>query len=190
MLAAGKEPEVLTGEAARIAIAEAVAATTASKPPPSPNELDRLDTVLTEGGAAALFGDKPLLSDLARLADTDQAAFAAQRATLKGLVSLRDLDNALKPLRREQARERPPALLGEAGYCVQDGRICPKCGTPDGGTALVPLCNFTARITEVVTRNDGAEQTAYFTLAGTLPGDRELPPVPVPAADFVEADRV
>ena len=53
----------------------------------------------------------------------------------------------------------------------------------------MPLCNFTARITEVVTRNNGAEQTAYFTLAGTLPGDRGSRPS-VPAANFVEADRV
>src|SRR5262249_35030460 len=136
------------------------------------------------GGAAALFHDRPLLEALARLAAADPAAFAARRATLKGLVSLRDLANALQPFLREQARERPPVLLGQAGYRTDRGRLCRERGTPDGGIALVPLCNFTARITEAVARDDGAEQTTLFTLGGVLADGRQLPAVPVPAADF------
>ncbi|HKI33594.1 MAG TPA: DUF3854 domain-containing protein [Gemmataceae bacterium] len=184
LLAAGKAPEVLTGEAALAAVREAVGAATAGDPPPAPDELDRLSAVLADGGAPALFADKKLLEALARLASTDPAAYAARRATLKRLVSLPDLEKALKPLLREQARERPPVLLTEAGYRIEDDRICRECGTHDGGTSLVPLSNFTARITEVVTRDDGAEQTALFTLAGALMDGRKLPPVQVTAADF------
>jgi hypothetical protein len=184
LLAAGKAPEVLTGDAARAAIREALAAATASEPTPAPDELDRLPGVLANGGAAALFSDRALLQALARLASADPAAFAARRANLKGLLSLRELDAALKPFRREQAREQPPVLLTEAGYRIDAGRICRVRGTPDGGTALVPLCNFTAQITEVVTRDDGVEQTALFTLTGALDHGRELPPVQVPAAEF------
>jgi hypothetical protein len=185
LLAAGKAPEVLAGEAAQAAVREALAAATAGEPPPAPDDLERLDAVLAAGGAVALFNDRPLLEALARLKAADPAAFAARRATLKGQgVSLRDLDNALKLYLGKQARERPPVLLAEAGYRIEGGRICRERGTPDGGTALVPLCNFTARITEVVTRDDGAEQTALLTVAGALADGRELPPVPVPAAAF------
>jgi hypothetical protein len=183
LLAAGKTPELLTGEAARAAIGEALAAATAGEPPPPPDELDRLPEVLA-AGAAALFADRPLLQALARLAASDPAAFAARRAALKGLVSLRDLDRALEPFRREQARERPPVLLAEAGYRVEGGRLCHERGTPDGGASLRPLCNFTARIVESVARDDGAEQTALFTVAGALADGRQLPPVQILAADF------
>jgi hypothetical protein len=184
LLAAGKAPELLTGEAARAAVGEALAAATADEPPRAPDELDRLSVVLADGGAPALFADRKLLAALARLKDADPGAFAARRAALKGRVSLRDLDAALRPFLRDQARERPPALLTEAGYRVEGGRLCRTRGTPDGGTALVPLCNFTARITETVVRDDGAEQTALFTVAGALADGRPLPPVPVPADNF------
>ncbi|MBI1913615.1 MAG: DUF927 domain-containing protein [Planctomycetes bacterium] len=184
LLAAGKAPAVLTGEAARVAIGEAVAAATAGELPQEPSPLDRLPDVLAAGGAAALFNDKPLLEALARLKTANPAGFAARRAVLKGLVSLRDLDAALKPFLREQAQERPPVLLNEAGYCIDNGRIVREVSTHDGGLATIPLCNFTARITEVVVRDDGAEQTAFFALAGALADGRELPAVQVPAADF------
>jgi hypothetical protein len=184
LLAAGKPPEALAGDAALAAIREALAASTAGEPPPEPDGLAQLTEVLAGGGAPALFGDKPLLSALARLKATEPAAFAARCAAIKGLVSLRQLDAALKPLLCEQARERPPAPLSEAGYRVASGRICRERGTRDGGTELVPLCNFTARLTEVVTRDDGAGLTSLFTAAGALTDGRELPPVQVPAADF------
>ncbi len=55
LLAAGKPPELLAGELALAATAEAVAAASAGEPPPPPDELDRLDAVLADGGAPALF---------------------------------------------------------------------------------------------------------------------------------------
>jgi hypothetical protein len=184
LLAGGKAPEVLAGEAALAAARETLAAATVGACGAAPDELGRLAVVLAEGGAPALFADRPLLQALARLAAADPAAYAARRATLKGLVSLRDLDAALKPFIREQARERPPVVLADGGYRVEGGRLCREHGTPDGGAVLVPLCNFAARITEVVTRDDGAEQTVLFTVAGTLADGRSLRPVPVTAADF------
>jgi hypothetical protein len=184
LLAAGRAPELLVGEAALAAVREALAAATAGEPPPETDGLERLAEVLAAGGAPALFADQELLKALARLKAADPAAFASRRATLKGLVPLPDLDNALKPFIRAQARERPPALLAEAGYRIDQGRICRERMTLDGGMALVPLCNFTAQITEVVSRDDGAEQTALFSVAGATAGGRELPPVSVPAMDF------
>jgi hypothetical protein len=184
LLAAGKAPELLTGAAARAAVREALAAATAGGPPPAPDELDRLDAVLAAGGAVALFNDRTLLEALARLKAADPAAFAARRAALKGQrVSLSDLDDALKLYLGQQARARPPVLLAAAGYRVAAGCIVRERLTPDGPVEE-PLCNFTARITEVVTRDDGAEQTALLTLAGSLADGRQLPPASVPAADF------
>jgi hypothetical protein len=181
-LAAGAAVEVLVGDDARQALAEIVAEGTAGEALPEPGPLDRLDEVLARG-AAALFGDRPLLEALARLAAADRPAFAARRAALKGTVSLRDLDAALKPFLLEQARERPALLMEAADYRVSEGRIVRKRQTPDGPVE-VPLCNFTARITEAVVRDDGAERTTYFTLAGALADARELPPVQVPAGEF------
>ncbi|HEV3080975.1 MAG TPA: DUF927 domain-containing protein, partial [Gemmataceae bacterium] len=188
LLSAGKSPEVLSGDAALTAIREiAVAAGVKSR---EENVLERMADVLATGGAPAVFADRPLLEALARLKSSDPAAFAARRAAIKGQISLRDLDAALKPLQRQQANERPPALLGEAGYRIQDGRLCRECGTPDGGMALVPLCNFTAQICEVITRDDGVELVSQFVLDGTLADGRPLPPVQVPTADFAGLDWV
>src|SRR5262249_25137689 len=138
--------------------------------------------VLTRG-AAALFADRPLLEALARLKNADPAAFAVHRATFKGLVSLRDLDAALKPFLHEQAQERRPGLLATASYRVSCGCIVHERLTRDGPVE-VPLCNFTGRITEVVARDDGVEQTAFFTVVGALSDGRPLSPVQVPASDF------
>ena len=184
LLAAGKTPEVLTGNRAVAAIAEALAAATAGEPLPPPDELERLQEVVTAGGAGALFSDRPLLQALARLANADPAAFAAHRAVLKGLVSLRDLDAALKPFRREQARERPPVLLATAGYRVSSGCIVRERLTPDGQMVEVPLCNFTARIVEEAVHDDGAEQSSVLTVEGKLSDGTELPRAEVPAEEF------
>ena len=153
--------------------------------PSAPDELARLKDVLDAGGVDALFRDKPLLQALASLAEANPAAFGVLRDTLKkSKVSLHDLDAALKPLRREQIRERPPVLLSAAGYRIAGDCIVRNALTRDGPVE-VPLCNFVARITEVVTHDDGAEQTSHFTLAGTLASGRELAPVQVAAAEFV-----
>jgi hypothetical protein len=79
---------------------------------------------------------------------------------------------------------RPPTLLIEAGYRIDGGRLCRERCTPDGGIALVPLCNFTARIVETITRDDGAEQSSCFGLMGTLPDGTTLPLVSVPTGEF------
>jgi hypothetical protein len=144
-------------------------------------ELKRLPDVLaSDGGAAALFADKKLLEALACLADADPAAYAAQRATLKGKVILRDLDRAVKQYRRQT-----PAAAGGAApmYFENDGCIYRVTMTRDG-PVQVALCNFTARIVEDVVHDDGAEQTRRLAVQGTLAGGVPLPRIEVPAADF------
>lgn len=185
LLADGKTPEVLTGVAAVAAITEALAAATAGEPLPPSDELERLVEVLATGGAAALFSDRPLLQGLASQASADPAAYAARRATLRAAgISLRDLDRALRPFRHEHARENPPTQGdAEPQYVVLSGQIC-RVQQTNEGNLYPPVCNFNARITEVITHDDGTEQTPFFTLAGSLPDGRELPPACVPTAEF------
>jgi hypothetical protein len=182
LLAAGKSPELLTGEAARVAAKEAVACATAQDPPPS-DGLERLAEVLATGGAPALFADRALLQAFARLATSDPFAYAARRATLKSVVPVRELDAVLKPLIREQLRERPPVLVNTAIYRVESGCMVRERLTLTG-TVSEPLCNFSAKIDEVIALDDGAEQSTHFVITGSLPNGRALPCVQVAAAEF------
>jgi hypothetical protein len=183
LLAAGKQPEVLTGEAALAAVREALAASTAADPPPEPDGLERLPEVLAAGGAPALFGDKPLLAALARLEATDPAAFAARRATLKGQgVSLTDLGRALAPLRQEHRRQQPaPDAAG--CYRIASGRIVRDVLTKDGPVE-VPLTNWSGRIVEQTVHDDGAERRLSFAVEGNLADGTTLPRAEVAADQF------
>jgi hypothetical protein len=183
LLAAGKQPEVLTGDAALAAVREAVAASTAGAPQPPPNELDRLAEVLADGGAEAVYRDDKLLRALARLAEEDPAEFACARARLQRAgVKLRDLDRALAPLRQEVRRKKPPPDAA-GGYRVAAGRLVRDVPTKDG-LVEVPLTNWAARIVEQVVHDDGAERRLTFAVEGALADGTLLPRVDVAADRF------
>lgn len=178
LLVAGKKPRLATGDAALSAVREVLAEAMADGEPAPLDTLRRLQEALDEEDPAALFRDKPLLQALADMATTDPAGFAAVRASIRGRVSVRDLDKALRPFRRS------PAQTAEASaYFEQDGFTYRNTPTKDG---LVPvaLCNFTARIVEEVCHDDGVEQTLTLAVEGTLVGGQPLPRVEVPAGDF------
>lgn len=144
--------------------------------------LGRLEELLTQG-AEAFFHDRELLEALARLAETDPAEFACARAKIqKAKISLRDLDAALAPL-RQSVRAQKPRPESAGAYRVAGGRLVHQRTTRDGPLE-VPLCNFQARITEVVTRDDGVERTAVFTVEGELADGRPLPRLQVAASEF------
>lgn len=82
-----------------------------------------------------------------------------------------------------RAEKTPEQLRFEKQYDVYDGRICWLKSTSDGVTE-VPLCNFTARVTEDIIRDNGLEQERYFKVRGELPGKRPLPDIEVTAANF------
>ncbi len=180
LLMSGKEPELLQGEAARRAIREILATATSEEDPSPPDELARLQDVLDAGGAAALFRDKSLLQALANLQASDTAAFAEVRASVRGLVSLRDLDRALRSLR--------PSKLSDPGegaslYFEESGCLWRNVRTKDR-LVSIRLCNFTVRILEDVVHDDGAEQSRYLAVEGTLADGSPLPRAEVSAADF------
>jgi hypothetical protein len=180
LLAAGKAPELLQGDAARQAMSEILAAATADEEPAPPDELARLQDVLNAGGAEALFCDKPLLQALADLERADLSGFAAVRASIRDRVSVRDLDRALRSFQR-------PATPGEGetapAYFEEGGCIYRNVRTREGSVPNA-LCNFTARIVEDVVHDDGAEQTCSLAVQGTLSNGQPLPRVDVPAGDF------
>lgn len=165
-LAAGAAVEILTGDAARQAIAEIVAEGTAGEPPQEAGPLDRWAEALATG-AETLFRDRELLQALAKLAETEPAEYACRRAQARTAgIRLRELDAALAPLRREiRAANPPPTAAGE--YRISGGRIVHLRPTQNG-VVEVPLGNFWARIVETVTRDDGAESFAAFAVEGIL----------------------
>jgi hypothetical protein len=78
-----------------------------------------------------------------------------------------------------------PPVPPESCYVIDNGRICHQRYTREGGEVLVPLCNFTAVVTEAVRVDDGSgEVQHYFTIAGELAGGGTLPPAVVRASDF------
>jgi hypothetical protein len=186
-LAAGVAVEVLAGDAARAHVAEALTTATAGKPPPPPNPLDRLGDVLANGGAEGLFRDKGLLQSLAQLAEMDPTEFVCCRARLKTAgIALRDFHRARAPHRQAILAERPP-LTSAGEYRIAGGRTVRVPHTKDGPVEDV-LCNFTARIVEQVTADDGAEKSTRLAVEGELCDGTPLPRVEIPAEKFAWMD--
>lgn len=80
------------------------------------------------------------------------------------------------------ARPGRPSSTGP--YDEQAGRIVYKRDRPDGFLDVTPLCNWTGRIYEERTVDDGATAEVHFVIKGTLDNGRPLPPAEVPAAQF------
>jgi hypothetical protein len=85
---------------------------------------------------------------------------------------------------QQQTGQAAAVQSDAAGYSIENGCLCRQRATPEGYSVPVALCNFAAQITEVVTHDDGAQQTAFFTLTGTLASGQTLPPISVRAAAF------
>jgi hypothetical protein len=69
------------------------------------------------------------------------------------------------------------------GYFEHNGAIFRTAQTKDGPVPTA-ICNFTARIVEEVTRDDGAEKSMYFAIEGELVSGERLPRVLVPTSEF------
>ncbi|HEY7329310.1 MAG TPA: DUF3854 domain-containing protein [Gemmataceae bacterium] len=182
-LAVGVAVEVLAGDTAHAFVSEALAMARASESSATPDPLDRLDAVLSEAGAEGLFRDGQLLDALAKLSEMDPAEYACCRARLsRAGIRLRDLDAALAPRRQSLRAARPP-LTSAGEYKMSGGRIVHLRPTKDGPVE-VPLCNFTVRIVEQVTVDDGAEKSMRLAVEGALHDGTPLLRVEVPAEKF------
>ncbi len=78
--------------------------------------------------------------------------------------------------------DRLKEISGEV-YTIENGRICYK-KTQDYQEIAVPLCNFTAHVTEEITRDDGLEASRFFKVQGRSCTGAHLSEIEVPAANF------
>ena len=177
VLAAGKPTVVLTGEDAAAAIAANVESTRPNERP-ADALLDRVVAILDSGGATAMFNDAALLEALGRAWSRCPAEYMAIKEAVKGRVSVRNLDAAVKP-----HRETVAPGGDDQPYFERDGGTYRNANTKDGPVPTA-LCNFTARIVEDVVRDDGAERTGSLALEGRLADGSPLPRCEVKADDF------
>ena len=77
----------------------------------------------------------------------------------------------------------PPAVKATVRYVIEDGCICWMKRGADG-EVVVPLCNFTARAVEDIVKDNGVEETRFFTMEGSLSNGRPLHRVLIPASSF------
>lgn len=101
--------------------------------------------------------------------------YLAQGHTLDDVIGLEVIEEKeLKQTLKERSGET---------YCIEAGRICWIKQTHDG-EAVTPLCNFTARVTEDILKDNGQETARFFKLQGALGQGSPLPPVEIPSNSF------
>ena len=188
LLAAGKTPELLTGDDAMSAVRAAAEAVGLSQENTLQSDvLARLPSVLEADGPAGLFRDPTLLKALAHLSVTKHAEFAAQREFLRNAkVRMRELDRLLKPMIKSiRAEHSSPARESETEtYFVSgDDCLCREKPTPDGPIS-VPICNFVAHLVEQITHDDCVERRMYLAIEGTLRGGQPVPRIEISADEF------
>jgi hypothetical protein len=93
-------------------------------------------------------------------------------------VPLRTLYALTENALREAAK--PTQAPDDERYSEQDGCICRR--GPDG--SWIPVCNFTATITEQVIRDDGAEERSCVRIAGRRATGQPYPTVLLPQERF------
>ncbi len=69
-------------------------------------------------------------------------------------------------------------------YFEEHGRLCLETYDRQGMPQTRPLANFTARITDDVSRDDGQQVRREFRISGRLDTGRIMPAVQIPAKDF------
>jgi hypothetical protein len=187
-LVAGVPIEVLTGEAARAAVVEAAGSIPDGSADPTEQVVtSRTDEIRAKAHAlleadgadfATLLRDKSLLKDLAWLKAKDPGEFGALKSDLKGLkhFSSRDFDEALKHYKPEKPPRDNDAGAGKYSYMDTGVNILVRIMLDEGGFAVEFLSRFSARITEAITYDDGAEKRKFLKIAAKIqdvPGEHE-----------------
>jgi len=105
--------------------------------------------------------------------------FLARGHTLEDLKALEVPEEVKSPSLRDKSD----------AYCIEEGRICWIKQT-ENGPAPKALCNFTARVTEDILKDDGQEVSRIFKVGGVLETGQPLPVVEVPASGFASLNWV
>lgn len=88
----------------------------------------------------------------------------------------------LKKLASVEPPSQPP-IKARQTYTIEGERICWLKHTSSGPSS-VPLCNFDARVTEDIIKDNGVEQQRLFTVEGALATGKKLRTVQIPASTF------
>jgi len=99
---------------------------------------------------------------------------------MKDLVKAR----ADKEKKIYDAQKKPDDEKSDSPYFVKKGYLCRKKFSKDGGEITIPLCNFTARITEENLIDDGQDSQHLFTIEGKLYDKIPLSPLEITAEKF------
>lgn len=139
--------------------------------------LDRLKAHLERLGARVFIVQLPDGPDGAKTGVDDYLAAGHTVDNLRELV-------ATSP---EVVEE--PMALHNTQYCVHEGCFCLIKALRDVGKVMVPLCNFTAQISDEIIFDDGFSPRRDFVIQGALP-HKSLPDVEIPATSFSSMDWV
>ena len=86
--------------------------------------------------------------------------------------------------KHDTQNNKPNDEKNDSPYFVKKGYLCRKKFSKDGDEVTIPLCNFTARITEENLIDDGQDSQHIFTIEGKLYGKIALPPLEITAEKF------
>ncbi len=85
---------------------------------------------------------------------------------------------------KESIKSNDQSKDSETGYFVNKGYWCRKKYDKEGSEITIPLCNFTARITEENIIDDGQDSQHLFMIEGKLHDKMPLPSIDTPAEKF------
>ncbi len=107
--------------------------------------------------------------------------------TREELLALVEAAPEWEPPTDETEKSDPQNPLAGSDYCIDKGRFCYVrwVGSGEKATQLtIPLCNFTARATAEILKDNGVYATREFHIEGTLNTGRPLPPATIKAEEF------
>jgi hypothetical protein len=130
--------------------------------------LDRLTEHLTRKGAKVR---RRWLPEGHEGKKTGVDDYLSQGHSVDDILALKEIDE----------KETLDEILVENAYIVKDGILCWKNPTK---RVTVPLCNFNARITEHIVKDDGRDRVNFFRVSGTTHHGRKLPVIDVKADSF------
>jgi hypothetical protein len=146
---------------------------------------DELQGLLDQVGKAAGRERREALRTLfGHLVELDGFTLADQRErVIEALeISVSQFNCFFKTAQSEMLANHRSESRGR--YIVDGNRLCVMRYGRDGEKYAEPLCNFSAQVTEEISRDDGQDVTREFVITGKLETGKPLPTVRVDSTEF------